>query len=125
MKKNKDLNYYLSLPYKINIIRLEDGDYFAQFENKALKRKVLMCGTGKSADEAINDLKTSFACYVEDALEKGEFIPEDNQKDKSKNIAVTLKNSLIDEIDYYAKELGISRSAFLAMSAKNYMRSLI
>ncbi|WP_229238021.1 hypothetical protein [Campylobacter volucris] len=42
-------------------------------------------------------LKNAFACYLEEALEKNEFIPEPMQNDKSKNLAITLKNSLIDE----------------------------
>ncbi|MCV3474004.1 type II toxin-antitoxin system HicB family antitoxin [Campylobacter sp. CNRCH_2014_2849] len=50
-----------------------------------------MAGDGKTPNEAIEDLKNAFACYLEEALEKNEFIPEPMQNDKSKNLAITLK----------------------------------
>lgn len=118
----KDVDYYLNLPYQIKIIQLEDGDYFAQYDDKALKKIVLMSGDGKSPNEAIEDLKNAFACFLEDAIKNNEFIPEPTKEDKSKNLAITIKQSLVDEIDFYAKKLGISRSAFLAISAKQYMK---
>lgn len=120
----KDVKYYLNLPYEIKITRLEDGDYFAQYIDKALSKAVLMSGDGKTPNEAIEDLRNAFACFLTDALQHGEFIPEPTKEDKSKNLAVTIKQSLVDEIDFYAKKLGISRSAFLAISAKNYMKGI-
>ncbi|EOH3683577.1 hypothetical protein ACL3DF_001292 [Campylobacter lari] len=39
-----------------------------------------------------------------EALEKNEFIPEPMQNDKSKNLAITLKNSLIDEVDFILRK---------------------
>lgn len=120
----KDLKYYLNLPYKISVVKLEDGDYYAKFEDRELTKKTLMCGVGKNANEAIKDLWDCFSCFVEEALNSKEKIPEPRAKNKSKNIAITLKYSLIEEIDDCAKELGISRSAFLALCAKNYMRAL-
>ena len=43
---------------------------------------------------------------------------------KTKSYAITMKENIMQEIDTTAKELGISRSAFLAISAKNYIRTL-
>lgn len=120
----KDINYYLNLPYNINLTQLEDGDYFAQFNDKELNNFVLLAGDGKTPNEAIKDLKEAFACYLEEALKNDDFIPEPVQNDKSENLAITLKNSLIDEIDFYAKKMGLTRSAFLALSAKAYIKSL-
>ncbi|MBP3208048.1 MAG: type II toxin-antitoxin system HicB family antitoxin [Campylobacter sp.] len=120
----KDINYYLNLPYEIKIIRLDDGDYYAKYADSELNKKVLMAGDGKTPNEAIDDLKSAFACYLESAIEEGEFIPEPAQKDKSKNLAVTIKESLLNEIDFYAKKMGLSRSAFLAISAKNYIKTI-
>ncbi|HHO0739004.1 TPA: type II toxin-antitoxin system HicB family antitoxin [Campylobacter coli] len=120
----KDINYYLNLPYKINLVKLDDGDYLAQFDDKELNKLVLMAEYGKTPNEATEDLKNAFACYLEEALAKNEFIPEPIQKDKSKNLAITLKNSLVDEIDFYSKKMGLSRSAFLAVSAKAYIKTL-
>ncbi len=120
----KDINYYLNLPYNINLTQLEDGDYFAQFNDKELNNFVLLAGDGKTPNEAIKDLREAFACYLEEALKNDDFIPEPVQNDKSENLAITLKNSLIDEIDFYAKKMGLTRSAFLALSAKAYIKSL-
>lgn len=120
----KDLNYYLNLPYEIKIKPLEDGEFIAQYDNKELNKKCLMCGTGKSIDEAVKDLKEAFKCYVEDALACKEFIPEPKNKEKSKALAITLKESLIDEIDFYAEKLGLSRSSFLSLSAQKYIKQM-
>nr|DAK15191.1 MAG TPA: HicB-like antitoxin [Caudoviricetes sp.]DAS13649.1 MAG TPA: hypothetical protein [Caudoviricetes sp.] len=120
----KDVNYYLNLPYEIKIIRLEDGDYFAQYADVGLNKLVLMAGDGKTPNDAIEDLKEAFRCYLEDAIAKSEFIPEPLKDEKSKNLAVTIKQSLVDEIDFYAKKMGLSRSAFLAVSAKQYIKTL-
>ena len=43
---------------------------------------------------------------------------------KTKSYAITMKENVMQEIDTAAKELGIPRSAFLAISAKNYLRAL-
>lgn len=119
----KDINYYLNLPYEIKINRLDDGDYFAQYIDVGLNKAVLMSGDGATPNDAIDDLKEAFKCYLEDAILKGEFIPEPTCDEKSKNLAITIKQSLVDEIDFYAKKMGLSRSAFLAVSAKNYIKT--
>ena len=120
----KDVNYYLNLPYEIKIVRLDDGDYFAQYIDVGLNKTVLMAGDGKTPNEAIDDLKEAFRCFLADAIAKNEFIPEPIKNDKSRNLAVTIKESLVDEIDYYANKMGLSRSAFLAVSAKQYIKTL-
>ena len=61
----KDLDYYLSLPYTITIKRLKDGDYYAQYADIGLTKDHLLAGWGASEAEAINELKSAFACYVE------------------------------------------------------------
>lgn len=123
-KPKKDVNYYLNLPYEIKIVRLDDGDYFAQYIDAGLNKAVLMAGDGKTPNEAIDDLKEAFRCFLTDAIAKNEFIPEPIKNDKSRNLAVTIKESLVDEIDYYANKMGLSRSAFLAVSAKQYIKTL-
>lgn len=120
----KNVEYYLDLPYEIKITRLEDGDYFAQYNDKGLSKVALISGDGKTPNEAIDDLKNAFECFLVDAIKNNDFIPEPTKEDKSKNLAVTIKQSLVDEIDFYAKRLGISRSAFLAISAKHYIKAI-
>lgn len=72
MKKN--LDYYLNLPYTITVKRLDNGDYFAQYADIGLTKNNLMAGWGKSEAEAISDLKETFTCYIESALQSGEII---------------------------------------------------
>ncbi len=72
----KDVDYYLNLPYAIEVKRLDDGEYFAQYTDTWLVKNNLMAGWGKSEDEAVSELREAFACYVEDALAKNEKIYE-------------------------------------------------
>ena len=120
----KDVEYYLNLPYDINVKILDDGDYFVQYNDIGLNKVVMMYGDGKTVDEAINDLRDAFRCYLEDAIAKGEYIPEPNNNLKSIPLSITMKEDLVSEIDYHAKQLGVNRSAFLAISAKQYIKSL-
>ena len=123
MKKN--LDYYLNLPYTITVKRLDDGDYFAQYADIGLTKNNLMAGWGKSEAEAISDLKSAFKDALAQMLSDNEEIIEPKLlSHKTKSYAITMKENIMQEIDAAAKELGISRSAFLAISAKNYIRAL-
>ena len=58
-------------------------------------------------------------------LKSKDYIPEPTLiKDNAKPINITMKESLINEITHYANSLGISKSAFLALSAKQFMKTL-
>ena len=84
-----------------------------------------MAGWGKSEAEAISDLKSAFKDALVEMLSDNEEIIEPRQLSiKTKSYAITMKENIMQEIDTAAKELGISRSAFLAISAKNYIRAL-
>ena len=123
MKKN--LDYYLNLPYTITVKRLDDGDYFAQYADIGLTKNNLMAGWGKSEAEAISDLKSAFKDALAQMLSDNEEIIEPKLlSHKTKSYTITMKENIMQEIDAAAKELGISRSAFLAISAKNYIRAL-
>ncbi len=68
---NKTLEYYLSLPYIIELIPDEDGVWFAHIP--LLKG----CMTqGDSRDEALHMLDEAKALWLETALEEGIPIPE-------------------------------------------------
>lgn len=123
MKKN--LDYYLNLPYTITVKRLDDGDYFAQYADIGLTKNNLMAGCGKSEAEAISDLKSAFKDALAQMLSDNEEIIEPKLlSHKTKSYTITMKENIMQEIDTAAKELGISRSAFLAIPAKNYIRAL-
>lgn len=119
----KDLNYYMNLPYEIIVRKLssdEGGGYFASYKDFPY-----IMGDGENEIEAITDVKKAFKFVIETDLTEGKAIKEPKQKtDKTKNLAITLKESILNKTDQYAKELGISRSAFVSKSIENYISSL-
>ncbi len=69
--KPKTLEYYLSLPYTIELIPDEDGFWFAQIP------LLPGCMTqGKSRTEALEMLDEAKALWLETALSEGIRIPE-------------------------------------------------
>ena len=120
----KDLNYYLNLSYETIVVRDDDFDgvyYYAYYkEYKYIK------GTGEDEAKAIEDLKEAFKCALMEMLADGEKIkePRSSIKNKTKNYAITMKENIMQEIDDAAKQLGISRSALLTISAKKYIQNL-
>jgi antitoxin HicB len=68
---NKPLEYYLELPYAIELIPDEDGYWFAQIP------LLLGCMTqGASRNEALEMLDEAKALWLETALAEGIPIPE-------------------------------------------------
>ncbi|OFW39791.1 MAG: hypothetical protein A3J28_09060 [Acidobacteria bacterium RIFCSPLOWO2_12_FULL_60_22] len=67
----KDMNYYMSLPYRVILRRDEDGDHVARIEELA------GCSThGKTAKAALANLEELKRIWIEDCLAKGDPIPE-------------------------------------------------
>jgi antitoxin HicB len=68
---NKDLDYYLSLPYTIELIPDEDGFWFARIP------LLEGCMTnGDSREDALIMLDDAKRLWLETALELGKTIPE-------------------------------------------------
>ncbi|KEA46230.1 hypothetical protein CR66_03250 [Campylobacter mucosalis] len=109
----KDINYYLNLPYEIKIVRLDDGDYYAQYADARLNKLVLMSGDGKTPNEAVDDLQNAFKSYLEYAIEAGREIPEPYDENKKVRVNVSLSQGLLNSIDSVSK----NRSAFLEKAA--------
>lgn len=90
---NKDLDYYLSLPYTINIkpITDESGSYFS-----ASVVELDGCrGHGKSPAEAYEMLREVMKEYIEVKLEFGDYIPEPNtDEDYSGKFVLRVPKSL-------------------------------
>ncbi|MCK9257110.1 MAG: type II toxin-antitoxin system HicB family antitoxin [Sulfurospirillaceae bacterium] len=111
MKKNKE--YYLNLPYEIAIRPLtadEGGGYLAHYNHKGLE---FIMSDGESYEEVLQNVKNAFECYLDVALEKNDFIPEPNHKEKTKRINITLPERIIKMIDKQYP----NRSAFLSEAA--------
>ena len=120
----RNLNYYLNLPYVAIVVKDKNFDdtfyYYAYY-----KEYEYIKGAGNNEAEAISDLKSAFKDALAQMLSDNEEIIEPKLlSHKTKSYTITMKENIMQEIDAAAKELGISRSAFLAIPAKNYIRAL-
>ena len=68
-------------------------------------------------EQAINDAKSAFGCYLDVALEKGDVIKEPSHLMKTKRINITIPLYALEQIDKYAKSHNMNRSTFLVESA--------
>lgn len=77
MKKTlKDISYYQGLPYTITLRKDEEGDYVARIQ------ELSGCiAHGETEAEAIMDLRSMQALWLEDAIASGDKIPEPEQDD--------------------------------------------
>ena len=120
----RNLNHYLNLPYVAIVVKdknFDDTFYYSAY----YKEYQYIKGAGNNEAEAISDLKSAFKDALAQMLSDNEEIIEPKLlSHKTKSYAITMKENIMQEIDAAAKELGISRSAFLAISAKNYIRAL-
>ncbi|KAA6234430.1 type II toxin-antitoxin system HicB family antitoxin [Campylobacter sp. LR264d] len=118
----KDINYYLNLPYEIIVRKLSDeegGEYFARYKDFPY-----IMGDGQSEATAIENVKSAFSGAIEVMLKCGDKIKEPNSKNKSKNLAIALKESIIDKTDKYSQKLELSRSAFIAKALEQQINYL-
>ena len=116
----KTIKYYLNLDYEIIIrkISLEDGGgYFAYYKDF----KGVM-GDGETANEALEDVKSAFSCYLNVAIINKEDIKKPSHLMKSKRINITVPIYALEEIDTYAQNHDINRSTFLVESALKQVR---
>lgn len=117
MKTKKE---YLDMDYEIIVRKLapeEGGGYFAYYKDY----KGIM-GDGENMQEAMDDVKSAFGCYLEVALEKGEAIKEPSHLNRSKRINITIPVSVLNKIDAYVKSHSLTRSSFFKESALQSMR---
>jgi predicted RNase H-like HicB family nuclease len=70
MHERKTLEYYMSLPYTVEIKRSEDG-YFAKVLE--LPGCMTWAGTLEKLEYMIED---AMLCWIEDALKQGDLVPE-------------------------------------------------
>ncbi|MFD3274573.1 toxin-antitoxin system HicB family antitoxin [Paenibacillus dendritiformis] len=88
MEKQKDLNYYLSLPYTFQVKRTEDG-YWASV------KELDGCHTsGNTWEEAYSELQEVFKTHIKIKLEYGDPIPEPEDEEYSGKFLVRMPKSL-------------------------------
>jgi len=118
MMKNKA--YYLNLEYGIATRKLseeEGGGILVYYTDLPF-----IAGDGESIEEAINDAKSAFGCYLDVALEKGDVVKEPSHLMKTKRINITVPIYALEQIDTYTKSLNMNRSTFLVESALKQVR---
>jgi predicted RNase H-like HicB family nuclease len=111
----KDKAYYQNLDYEIVLRQLSDedgGGFFAYYKDFPG-----VMGDGKSADDAMQDVKEAFDLFLDTALQQGIEIKEPSHMTRTKRINITVPLHALEEIDRYAEAHGINRSAFLVESA--------
>lgn len=110
----KDLNYYLGLPYKIEIIPIpeEGGGYMARVPQFGVQGIV---GDGETREEALADLeenrKDRFEWYIKEGYEIPE--PEKDEHDYSGRFVVRMPKFLHRNLALNAQKNNISLNQYV------------
>lgn len=111
MGSQKDINYYLSLPYTFQIKRIKDGDsesYWASVQE--------LDGCHTSADsysDALTELQQVLEMYIETKLEHGDPIPEPVDDSYSGKFNVRVPKTLHKHLSIMAAEEGVSLNQYV------------
>ncbi|MEW6238479.1 MAG: toxin-antitoxin system HicB family antitoxin [Candidatus Omnitrophota bacterium] len=114
---NRDLNYYMSLPYKIEIepLREEDGGGFEAFIPQL--GRMTMTAAGDTEEEAIQILREVKETLFSHWIEEGFPIPEPEEESPyNGRILVRTTKELHRELAIEAKKQGVSLNAFINQS---------
>ncbi|EEF14084.1 toxin-antitoxin system, antitoxin component, HicB family [Campylobacter rectus RM3267] len=118
----KDLDYYLNLPYKIELKKIPQsegggwGAFMPEFNGVAF-----FYGDGESKNEALDELDAAFRATLEALLESGATIPEPASEEKRVRVNVNLPKSLLEAID----KVSSNRSKFLTDAANLKLARLV
>ncbi len=107
----KDLDYYLKLPYGLEIRRVEGG-FFARIE------ELPGCiSQGETREEALEMIEDAMRAWIADALEAGHPIPEPvSSREYSGELRVRLPKSLHRMAARKAQEDGVSLNQYVAVA---------
>ncbi|HAJ34603.1 MAG TPA: toxin-antitoxin system HicB family antitoxin [Chloroflexi bacterium] len=108
--RTHDINYYLSLPYTIELIREHDTTWFARVA------ELPGCMTeGDSAADAVDMIQDAMAGWIELALEDGRAIPEPKPLEEfSGKFVVRVPKSLHRDLVAAAAREEVSLNQFIA-----------
>ena len=67
---NKDLNYYMALPWVFEFEKSPSGGYYARVKN------ISCYSYGDNMLKATENIREALECYIESCLLDNEFIPE-------------------------------------------------
>ena len=109
MGKRKDLNYYLSLPYTIQITREDETTWFARVV------ELPGCMTeGDSPEEAADLIQDALSGWLEIALEDGRSIPEPQATEAySGRFVVRVPRTLHQQLVEAADQEGVSLNQYI------------
>jgi len=104
----KDIKYYLALPYKTTIIPDPYGGFFARVE------ELSGCATqGETEEEALKNIQEAKELWLETAIRRGINIPEPDLEEYSGKFVLRIPKSLHREIAKEAKKENISINQYL------------
>ncbi|MFC0906675.1 toxin-antitoxin system HicB family antitoxin [Clostridium sp. MT-14] len=104
----KNIEYYMNLNYKIEVIKDEEGGYVLKYPE--LKGCITCADT---IDEGINLLNDAKRSWLESALEDGMLIPEPLKEENfSGQFKLRMPKSLHKELMEKSKEEGISMNQY-------------
>ena len=107
MKKN--IEYYMSLPYQVNIHREPDGTYVGS----VVEFDVCM-SEGKTISELMKNIEEAKYLWIEATMDSGVTIPEPGDKEYSGSFLVRLPKTLHRELVRNAKKEGVSLNQYVA-----------
>ncbi|MCB0046516.1 MAG: type II toxin-antitoxin system HicB family antitoxin [Caldilineaceae bacterium] len=106
---NKTLNYYLSLPYRIELVREDENTWFARVP------ELPGCMTeGETAKEAADLIQEAMALWIEVALEDAQTIPEPRPLEEfSGRFVVRMTRSLHRDLAVASSREGVSLNQYV------------
>jgi antitoxin HicB len=109
MGKRKDLKYYMSLPYTIQITREDESTWFARVV------ELPGCMTeGDTPEEAADMIQDALGAWLEVALEDGRPIPEPQTTETySGRFVVRVPRTLHQQLVEAAEQEGVSLNQFI------------
>jgi antitoxin HicB len=111
MESQKDLSYYLSLPYTFQVRRIEEDNEVRYWANV---KELDGCHTpANSFEEALNELQVVLEMYIETKLEHGDSIPEPVDQEYSGKFNVRVPKTLHKHLAKMAEEEGVSLNQYV------------
>lgn len=113
---DKNIDYYMSLPYTIRLVPDEDG-YGAKIEEL---EGCISCGDTK--EEALSNIEDAKECWLRAALEDGFDIPEPRDISMCPgSYKIRMPRSMYSDIQRRAKEEGVSMNQFMVYALQRGM----
>lgn len=107
----KDLNYYMSLNYKQDIVKVNDPD--GVYVQASIPRLPGVIAFGNTTSEALKDLEGAKEIWLKKCLSEGIAIPEPITETFSGRITLRMPKSLHKELSDFAEDEGTSLNQYI------------